>query len=155
MAFLPPGMQHVERQDLYTSLRARVRFLQNFIDFSRSDLVALEEGQDVIKAAIPGIVESVYKKLLAYDVTARVFSSRDSRSEEDPDVWANNNSAAIQNRKIFLRWYLTKLNSDPTRYTEPETCLVFYHSHLAGWSTGNIWTKLGEFTSKTSSYLSC
>lgn len=115
MAFLPSGMQHVERSSLYTSLRARVRFLENFIDFGHDDLVALEEGQDVIKAAIPGIVESVYKKLLAYDVTARVFSSRDSRSEEDPEFWASINSAAIHHRKIFLRWYLTKLNSDPTR----------------------------------------
>lgn len=116
MAFLPSGMQHVERTALYTSLRARVRFLENFIDFGLDDLRALEEGQNVIKAAIPGIVESVYQKLLAYDVTARVFSSRDSRQEDDPEVWANINSAAIQNRKIFLRWYLTKLNSDPTRH---------------------------------------
>jgi len=64
---------------------------------------------------IPDIVNSVYKKLLQYDVTARVFSTRDSRDDEDPPVWPQDGSPAIQNRKIFLRWYLTRLNQDPSK----------------------------------------
>lgn len=64
---------------------------------------------------IPDIVNSVYKKLLQHDITARVFSTRDSRDDEDPPVWPQDGSPAIQNRKIFLRWYLTRLNQDPSK----------------------------------------
>lgn len=64
---------------------------------------------------IPDIVNSVYKKLLQHDVTARVFSTRDSRDDEDPPMWPQDGSPAIQNRKIFLRWYLTRLNQDPSK----------------------------------------
>lgn len=64
---------------------------------------------------IPDIVNSVYRKLLQHDVTARVFSTRDSRDDEDPPVWPQDGSPAIQNRKIFLRWYLTRLNQDPSK----------------------------------------
>lgn len=80
------------------------------------DIEALIEGRKYIKAVIPAIVNMVYKKLLKHDVTARVFSNRDSRSEEDPDIWVKEDSSTIQNRKMFLRWYLTKLNSDPTKF---------------------------------------
>lgn len=57
----------------------------------------------------------VYKKLLKHDITARVFSNRDSRNEENPDRFVEEDGNIIQNRKIFLRRYLTKLNSDPTK----------------------------------------
>jgi hypothetical protein len=73
---------------------------------------------------IPDIVNSVYKKLLKHDVTARVFSTRDSRDDEDPPVWPVDNSPAIQNRKIFLRWYLTRLNQDPSKKEFVRICLV-------------------------------
>ncbi|KIV93911.1 hypothetical protein, variant [Exophiala mesophila] len=57
----------------------------------------------------------VYKKLLRHDITARVFSTRDSRNEQDPDQWIKEDDAQIRHRKMFLRWYLTKLNSDPSK----------------------------------------
>jgi hypothetical protein len=74
--------------------------------------------------AIPDIVNSVYSKLLKHDVTARVFSTHDSRDDEDPPVWPQDGSAAIQNRKIFLRWYLTRLNQDPSKKEFVRICLV-------------------------------
>lgn len=82
---------------------------------SQDDLSALERGQDLVRMVIPDIVNSVYKKLLQHDVTARVFSTRDSRDDEDPPMWPQDGSPAIQNRKIFLRWYLTRLNQDPSK----------------------------------------
>jgi len=78
-------------------------------------VAALSEGQKYIKAIIPAIVNMVYKKLLRHDITARVFSTRDSRNEEDPDRWIGEEDAQIRHRKMFLRWYLTKLNSDPSK----------------------------------------
>lgn len=61
------------------------------------------------------MVNIIYKKLLKYDITARVFTTRDSRNEGPVDKWVTEESTQIQNRKMFLRWYLTKLNSDPTK----------------------------------------
>jgi hypothetical protein len=135
MADLPRGIKHVDRNALYTDLAARVSYLKSFIEFGPGktpvlsihvlrpattytipdDLAALEHGQDLVRMVIPDIVNSVYKKLLQYDVTARVFSTRDSRDDEDPPVWPQDGSPAIQNRKIFLRWYLTRLNQDPSK----------------------------------------
>lgn len=79
------------------------------------DVAALIDGHRYIRTVIPAIVNMVYKKLLKHDVTARVFSQRDSRSEVNPEQWVTEDSAQIQHRKMFLRWYLTKLNSDPTK----------------------------------------
>ncbi|KIW22340.1 uncharacterized protein PV07_12237 [Cladophialophora immunda] len=115
MGDIPKNMEHVERRELYTSLPVRVQYLQQFLEFGADDVVALIEGQKYIKAIIPAIVNMVYKKLLRHDITARVFSTRDSRIEENPVTWIKEDDAQIRHRKMFLRWYLTKLNSDPSK----------------------------------------
>ncbi|KAG9634775.1 hypothetical protein KCU64_g15286, partial [Aureobasidium melanogenum] len=107
-------MERVNRHDLFTSLSARIQWLHSFLEFRTDDVQALIVGQKYIKAVIPAIVDVVYKKLLSYDITARVFSTRDSREEGPVEKWHTEESEEIQNRKIFLRWYLTKLNSDCT-----------------------------------------
>ncbi|KAK6542961.1 hypothetical protein TWF694_006896 [Orbilia ellipsospora] len=112
---MPKSMEHIDRSDLYTSLPARVQFLQSFLEFGPDDVQALMTGQKYVKALIPAIVNIVYKKLLRYDITARVFTTRDSKNEGPVEHWATEDSAQIQHRKMFLRWYLTKLNSDCTR----------------------------------------
>ncbi|OAL39191.1 hypothetical protein AYO20_01509 [Fonsecaea nubica] len=115
MDHIPKDMEHVDRRELYTSLPVRVQYLQQFLEFGADDVVALIEGQKYIKAIIPAIVNMVYKKLLRHDITARVFSTRDSRVEENPTKWIKEDDAQIRHRKMFLRWYLTKLNSDPSK----------------------------------------
>lgn len=91
--------------------KSPIRELTSFLE----DVDALVDGQKYIRMVIPAIVNLVYKKLLNHDITARVFSNRDSRCEENPDRFVEEDGNVIQNRKIFLRWYLTKLNSDPTK----------------------------------------
>ncbi|KAF3914908.1 hypothetical protein ABW20_dc0107714 [Dactylellina cionopaga] len=112
---LPKNMEHIDRSDLYTSLPVRVQFLQSFLEFGPDDVQALIMGQKYVKALIPAIVNIVYKKLLRYDITARVFTTRNSADEGPVSSWVSEDSAQIQHRKMFLRWYLTKLNSDCTR----------------------------------------
>jgi hypothetical protein len=107
-------MQHVDRRELFTSLSTLVNYLKEFMEFSRDDAAPLADGQPYFKVIMPAIVNIVYKKLLQHDITARVFRNRDSRSEVDPDVWPEEASQAIQTRKIFLRWYLTRLTSGPS-----------------------------------------
>lgn len=80
---------------------------------SIEDVDALAASRPYVNAAIPDVVDAVYGKLLEHDVTARVFYSRDSRRSSDPDEWPTLSGPEISRRKIFLKWYLQRLNSDP------------------------------------------
>jgi hypothetical protein len=59
-----------------------------------------------VKALIPAVVNIVYKKLLQYDITSFKGPLDDTPTEESPQ---------ILHRKLFLRGYLNKLCSDPTK----------------------------------------
>ena len=105
---------HVDRHDLFHDLPTRIAYLKDVLEFDSADVEALIAGQPYIRRLLPAIVNLVYKKLLRHDITARVFSTRDSRDETDPEFWVKEEGPQIQNRKMFLRWYLTKLNMDPS-----------------------------------------
>lgn len=79
--------------------------------------MALLEGQSHLRSAAPMITTKVYDKLLEFDVTGRIFTQRprDTRIDENPEVWAAPDSDAINTRKMFLRWYFVRLTSDPTK----------------------------------------
>lgn len=79
------------------------------------DIEALTTGAKYIKALIPAVVNIVYKKLLQYDITARAFETRSTSYEGPVDPNLSENSPQILYRKMFLRGYLTKLCSDPSK----------------------------------------
>ncbi len=79
------------------------------------DINALITGSKYVKALIPAIVNIVYKKLLQYDITARAFTTRSTSFEGPMDEIPTEDSPQIQHRKVFLRAYLSKLCSDPSR----------------------------------------
>ncbi|KAF2142541.1 uncharacterized protein K452DRAFT_318146 [Aplosporella prunicola CBS 121167] len=108
-------MQHVDRKDIYTNLEARIQYLHTFLDFSSNDIEALISGAKYIKALIPAIVNIVYKKLLQYDITARAFTTRSTSFEGPMDDQPGEDSPQILHRKMFLRSYLAKLCSDPSK----------------------------------------
>ncbi|KAM7195888.1 Protoglobin domain containing protein [Naviculisporaceae sp. PSN 640] len=108
-------MQHIDRKSLYTSLESRIRYLHSFLDFGPNDIEALTSGAKYIQALIPAVVNIVYKKLLQYDITARAFQTRSTAFEGPMDDIPDEDSPQILHRKQFLRAYLKKLCSDPTR----------------------------------------
>jgi len=108
-------MKHIDRKELYTNLEARIQYLHSFLDFSSNDIEALISGAKYIKALIPAMVNIVYQKLLQYDITARAFETRSTSYEGPVDLGLNENSPQILYRKMFLRGYLTKLCSDPSK----------------------------------------
>ncbi|KAI5805404.1 Protoglobin-domain-containing protein [Peziza echinospora] len=112
---LPINVQHIDRRELYTSLPARVRYLHSFLDFNADDAAALEAGGKYIKALIPAVVNIVYKKLLTYDITARAFTTRSTSYEGPVDEQPHEDSPQIKYRKLFLRGYLQRLCTDPTK----------------------------------------
>lgn len=80
-----------------------------------ADIEALQSGGKYLKQLIPAVVNLVYKKLLQYDITSRAFHTRTTADETEPDQeWLDEEAPKIQRRKMFLRWYLTKLCQDPT-----------------------------------------
>jgi hypothetical protein len=80
-----------------------------------ADIEALQGGAKYLKQLIPAVVNLVYKKLLQYDITSRAFHTRTTADETEPDQeWLDEDSPRIQRRKMFLRWYLTRLCQDPT-----------------------------------------
>lgn len=103
------------REEIYTNLETRIHYLHSFIDFSSKDIEALISGSKYIKALIPAVVNIVYKKLLQYDITARAFTTRSTSFEGPMDVRLTEDSPHIMHRKMFMRAYLNKLCSDPSR----------------------------------------
>ncbi|KAJ9410529.1 hypothetical protein DTO045G8_1992 [Paecilomyces variotii] len=108
-------VQHIDRKDLYTNLEARIQYLHTFLDFSSNDIEALISGAKYIKALIPAVVNIVYHKLLQYDITARAFQTRSTSFEGPLDEFPDENSPQILHRKMFLRGYLNRLCSDPSK----------------------------------------
>ncbi|KAK1953513.1 hypothetical protein LY78DRAFT_697824 [Colletotrichum sublineola] len=108
-------MNHIDREGLYTDLEARIRYLHSFLDFSSKDIEALTSGAKYVKALIPAVVNIVYHKLLQYDITARAFTTRSTSFEGPMDDVPDDDSPQILHRKMFLRAYLAKLCSDPSR----------------------------------------
>lgn len=80
------------------------------------DVNALIIGSKYIKSLIPAVVNIVYKKLLKYDITARAFTTRSTSYEGEVDEFPDEDSPQIRYRKMFLRGYLQKLCSDPSKF---------------------------------------
>lgn len=79
------------------------------------DIEALISGSKYIKALIPAVVNIVYRKLLQYDITSRAFQTRSTSFEGPLDEFPSEDSPQIMHRKMFLKGYLTKLCSDPSK----------------------------------------
>jgi hypothetical protein len=82
---------------------------------SQDDIEALITGAKYIKALIPAVVNIVYRRLLSYDITARAFTTRSTSFEGPLDDNLTEDSPQILHRKMFMRAYLNKLCSDPSK----------------------------------------
>ncbi|EFY95878.2 hypothetical protein X797_009653 [Metarhizium robertsii] len=111
----PVPMKHIDREDLYTNLEARIQYLHSFLDFSSNDIEALISGAKYIKALVPAVVNIVYRKLLQYDITARAFTTKNTTQGGEVGEALHEDSPQIVHRKMFLRAYLNKLCSDPSK----------------------------------------
>ncbi|KAF2665433.1 hypothetical protein BT63DRAFT_66062 [Microthyrium microscopicum] len=109
------GTRRVQHVDLESSLEARIQFLHSFLDFTSNDITTLLGGGKYIRPSIPSIVDSFYKKLLSYDVTANHFGTRSSGYEGAVDKTPHGSSPQMEYRKLILRGYLQKLFSDASK----------------------------------------
>jgi hypothetical protein len=85
------------------------------LTFLAGDVEALVTDAKYVKALIPAVVNIVYKKLLSFDITARAFQTRSTSFKGPLDETPTEESPQILHRKLFLRAYLIKICSDPTK----------------------------------------
>lgn len=76
------------------------------------DLEALAFGSKFVKDLIPAVVHIVYQKLLQFDITARAFEIKDTRSEAPLQKKMDKTSPELQKRMFFLNSYLTRICAD-------------------------------------------
>ncbi|KAG8411125.1 hypothetical protein J3458_016235 [Metarhizium acridum] len=107
----PVPMKHIDREDLYTNLEARIQYLHSFLDFSKHAHL----GRKIHQGPGPAVVNIVYRKLLQYDITARAFTTKNTTQGGEVGETLHEDSPQIVHRKMFLRAYLNKLCSDPSK----------------------------------------
>jgi len=105
------NIEHVSPSSL-SDLPTRISYLRNFISFTASDAATLHAAQDVVAPLVPFVVDTVYEKLLSFDITAKSFVPRQTGySGEAPtslqDITPDH--PQIKFRKDFLANYLVKL----------------------------------------------
>ncbi|EFQ97995.1 hypothetical protein MGYG_01031 [Nannizzia gypsea CBS 118893] len=112
-------IQHVDEQELETSLASRVNYLKAFLKFTDEDGAALQSAKPLVAPALPAILDAIYTNLIGFDVTAKSFVP--PQPEQDKSTVATTSVAELSlthpnilHRKDFLKAYLVKLvsNSD-------------------------------------------
>lgn len=67
-------MQHIDPEEIQHNLAARVSYLKKFIDFGQGDIDALRGSLSLVAPILPNIVDTIYKKLLSFDITSKSFA---------------------------------------------------------------------------------
>jgi hypothetical protein len=73
-------MEKLDEQRLELDLAYRYEFLKDFVGFGDADVAAMRKVLAELVIQMPEIVKERYRKLLAYDATARHFVESQSGS---------------------------------------------------------------------------
>lgn len=103
--------ERLERDVVY-----RVDFLRKFMGFSDEDIALIQDAGPVLAPRVPEIVDAVYHRLFAFDLTRRHFVARQHGYEgavptSDSDLNADHEQ--VKFRKMHLQAYFVKLVSQP------------------------------------------
>lgn len=107
-------MQHISPPTL-TNLPDRIAYLTTFLDFTPIDVSYLHAAAPIVKPLIPVVVDTVYVKLLSFDITAKAFVPRQTGFEKALDEQTRKlgdlgqEDEQIRFRKGFLTRYLARL----------------------------------------------
>jgi hypothetical protein len=70
--------QEVDEELLRTSLEDRIAYTTDFLNFTSKDSTIIAEIAPLVNQIIPGLVDDMYAKLFEFDITKRIFMSRNS-----------------------------------------------------------------------------
>ena len=65
--------EHIDGNRLNTDLRYRFEYLSKFLDFDSDDIAMLNTFAPIVFPLIPGLSETVYRKLFSFDITKHHF----------------------------------------------------------------------------------
>ncbi|OCH92174.1 hypothetical protein OBBRIDRAFT_773861 [Obba rivulosa] len=108
--------QEIDPVLLKHSLDDRVAYLTDFLNFTSHDAEAIKKLAPAVNDIIPGLVDGMYAKLFEFDITKKVFMTRNQGFDgplptklEDLTL----DSAQIVFRKVFMRaWARRVLTAD-------------------------------------------
>jgi len=131
-------MEHIDGALITTSLPARMKYLQSFLQWDPAqDGPLIEACKPVLAPIVGAVVDAVYDHLLKYDITAATFAPAQSADTLASDVTdLHRDHANIKFRKDFLKGYLVRLVSNHD--WSPESPFWAYIDHVGKAHTGSL-----------------
>lgn len=77
--------QEVDPVLLKTSLEDRVAYLTDFLNFTAHDAEVIKQIAPAVNDIIPGLVDDLYAKLFEFDITKKVFMTRNQVGDNSFD----------------------------------------------------------------------
>ncbi|RAH45616.1 protoglobin family protein, partial [Aspergillus brunneoviolaceus CBS 621.78] len=108
-------IRHVDRRELYTDFKKRIAYLKAFLNLVEDDIIVFNKGVKYLKTAIPDLTHRLYSKMLEFDITARALRTRNTACHAHVEDLFTIDSPHVERRKIFWKWYLTRLCNDPSQ----------------------------------------
>ncbi|RAL07285.1 protoglobin family protein [Aspergillus homomorphus CBS 101889] len=108
-------IRHVDRRELYTDFKKRIAYLKAFLNLVDDDIIVFNKGAKYLKTAIPDLTHRLYSKMLEFDITARALRTRNTACHAHVEDLFTIDSPHVERRKIFWKWYLTRLCNDPSQ----------------------------------------
>ncbi|KAI9653739.1 MAG: hypothetical protein M1821_006933 [Bathelium mastoideum] len=105
-------MEHISASDL-RSIPYRVAYLKKFLNFTDADGAAIQASAAILGPLLPALLDAVYSKLLAFDITAKAFAPPQPGLNDGAKAASVQeltlNHPQIAHRRDFLKQYLLKL----------------------------------------------
>nr|ACD54784.1 hypothetical protein [Philodina roseola] len=108
--------EHIDKARLDTDLRYRFTYVSKFVNFTTDDIAALNKFAKVANPFIHSVSDTIYQKLLAYDITRNHFVDHDDDSKSGSPVDASHltlESEQMLFRIHSIRKYLCRILRQP------------------------------------------
>ncbi|CAF1381820.1 unnamed protein product [Adineta steineri] len=104
--------EHIELKQLNNNLRYRFDYLSKFLNFTSDDIQLLNRFAVILLPRIPVVADTVYRKLLGFDITKQYFLIRNDGFEGNiikKPTSLTTESAQMTFRKDMLSRYLKRV----------------------------------------------
>lgn len=84
-----------------SDLLSRIAYLSSFLDITAADSEILHAAKPLIAPLVPTVLNSVYSKLLSYDITAKSFVPRNT--DYDGETASDTSALSLEHPQIAYR----------------------------------------------------
>ncbi|CAF0943726.1 unnamed protein product [Rotaria sordida] len=118
--------EHININQINSNFRYRFDYLSKFLNFTSNDIAMLNKFAIIFLSHIPVIVDTVYRKLLSFDITKQYFLIRND-GFEDP----------LTKKIYILKRILTQIEWNDT-FLQNLSRIGKIHANKAGSSSINV-----------------